>query len=61
VPLTAADLVRGALPAPSWIRTDRIVKLNSSLVVKSVGRVSERAVAAAVEQFCAHIGFAKLK
>jgi mRNA interferase MazF len=37
VPLTAADLVHGALPAPSWIRTDRIVTLNSSLVVKSVG------------------------
>jgi mRNA interferase MazF len=61
VPLTAADLVRGTLPAPSWIRTDRIVTLNSSLVVKSIGRVSERAVAAAIERFCTHIGFAKLK
>jgi mRNA interferase MazF len=61
VSLTAVDLVRGVLPAPSWIRTDRIVTLNSSLVVKSIGRVSERAVAAAVERFCAHIGFAKSK
>jgi mRNA interferase MazF len=61
VPLAAADLLRGALPAPSWIRTDRIVTLNSSLVVKSVGRVSERAIAAAVERFCAHIGFAQPK
>ena len=57
VPLTNADLVRGWLPAPSWIRTDRIVTLNSSLVVRSVGRVSERVVAAAVTRFCAHIGF----
>jgi mRNA-degrading endonuclease toxin of MazEF toxin-antitoxin module len=55
LPLTAADLVSGSLPAPSWIRTNRIVTLNASLVVKSVGRVSERTVAAAVERFCAYI------
>ena len=57
LPLTAADLVHGRLPAPSWIRTDRIVTLNASLVVKTVGRVSDRAVAAAVERFCARIGY----
>ncbi len=61
LPLAAADLARGTLPAPSWIRTDRIVTLNASLVVKSVGQVSERIVAAAVEHFCAHIGFTKAK
>ena len=33
---------RGRLPAPSWICTDRIVTLNSSLVIKQFGRVSER-------------------
>jgi hypothetical protein len=27
IPLTSSDLVRGALPAPSWIRTDRPVEL----------------------------------
>ncbi len=58
LPLTAADLVDGSLPAPSWICTDRIVTLNAGLVVKSVGRVSEGAVAAAVERFCTYIGFA---
>jgi mRNA interferase MazF len=57
VALTDADLVEGRLPAPSWIRTDRIVTLNASLVVKSVGRVSNHLVAAAVRRFCAHIGF----
>jgi hypothetical protein len=57
VPLASADLVSGALPAASWIRTDRIVTLNVSLVVKTVGRVSERKVAAAVQQVCAYIGF----
>ena len=57
VPIASADLVSGALPAASWIRTNRIVTLNVSLVVKTVGRVSERTVAAAVQQVCAYIGF----
>jgi mRNA interferase MazF len=56
VALTAADLVGGSLPAASWIRTDRVVTLNGSLVVKSVGRVSERVVSAAVAQLFAYIG-----
>ena len=59
LPVAASDLVTGSLPAASWIRTDRIVTLNISLVVKTVGRISERAVAVAVERFCAHIGFPK--
>ena len=56
VPLTTADLVIGMLPAPSWIRTDRIVTLNASLVVRTFGQVADRIVAAAVEEFCKHIG-----
>jgi mRNA interferase MazF len=55
VALTAADLVRGALPAASWIRTNRIVTLNGSLVVKAIGRVSERIVTDAIAQLVAHI------
>jgi mRNA-degrading endonuclease toxin of MazEF toxin-antitoxin module len=57
VPIASADLVSGALPAASWIRTDRIVTLNVSLVVKTVGRVSDGKIAAAVQQVCAYIGF----
>jgi mRNA interferase MazF len=56
VPLRESDLVSGALPAASWIRTNRVVTLNSSLVVKSIGQVSERIVAAAAAQLIAHIG-----
>jgi mRNA-degrading endonuclease toxin of MazEF toxin-antitoxin module len=59
LPIAASDLVTGSLPAASWVRTDRIVTLNISLVVKTVGRISERTVAVAVERFCAHIGFPK--
>jgi mRNA interferase MazF len=53
--LTAADLASGSLPAASWIRTNRVVTLNSGLVVKTIGRVSERTVSAAVAQLFAYI------
>ncbi len=56
-PLTSTDLVHGRLPAPSWIRTDRVVTLNATLVVKSIGQVTARAVDDAVERFCAVIGY----
>src|SRR3954454_7804826 len=56
LPVTASDLVTGLLPAASWIRTNRIVTLTASLVVKTVGRVSERILAAAVERVCGYIG-----
>jgi mRNA interferase MazF len=61
LPLTAADMLTGTLPAASWIRTNRIVTLDASLVVKTVGRISDRAVAAAVERFCAYIGYPERK
>ena|SRR5437773_308756 len=56
LPIAATDMVTGVLPAASWIRTNRIVTLNASLIVKTIGRVSDRAVTAAVAHFCAHIG-----
>jgi mRNA interferase MazF len=59
LPLAASDLVSGSLPAASWIRTNRIVTLNASLVVRTIGRVSERVVATAVQRFCAHIGYSR--
>lgn len=59
VALTAAGLVSGSLPAASWIRTNRVVTLNSALVVKTVGRVSDAVVAAAVARLIANIGASK--
>jgi mRNA interferase MazF len=61
LPVAASDLVTGSLPAASWVRTNRIVTLDTSLVVKTVGRVSERSVAAAVQRFCAYVGFQERK
>lgn len=59
VPLPPTGLVRGTLPAPSWIRIDRIVTLSASIVVKPVGRVTDDIVAIAVSRFCALIGGAQ--
>ena len=59
VSLTAVNLISGSLPVASWIRTDRIVTLNSSLVVRVIGRVSENAVSAAVAQLIAYIAPAR--
>jgi len=56
LPIVPADLTSGTLPAPSWIRTNRIVTLNASLVVKTVGRIREPAIAEAVRRVCAYIG-----
>jgi mRNA interferase MazF len=51
VPLVQTDMIQGTLPVASWIRIDRIVTLNNSLVIKKVGRVSEHVVVHAVERF----------
>jgi len=61
LPIAATDMLTGVLPAPSWIRTNRIVTLNSSLVVKIIGQVSDRVVAVAVQHVCAYIGYPERK
>jgi mRNA interferase MazF len=57
VPLSNSNLIEGVLPAPSWIRTDRVVTLNGGLVVKTIGKVADHLLASAVERLCAYIGF----
>jgi mRNA interferase MazF len=61
IPLRPADLVHGRLPAPSWIRIDRIVTLNATLVIKTIGQVTDLVVETAVERFCNGIGYPKPK
>ncbi len=51
-----ADLVQGALPAASWIRTNRVVTLNASLAMKTIGQASERLVSEAATRLFAYIG-----
>ena len=55
LPLAADDLVSGTLPAASWIRTDRVVTLNVSPVIKRFGRVPNRMLATAVDRVCAYL------
>ena len=55
IALASVDLIRGNVPVQSWIRIDRIVTLNASLIVKTIGTVSAGIVDAAVEGFCARI------
>ena len=55
IPLVPGDLVQGDLPRASWIRTDRAVTLNASLVIKAFGRASEAVVTAALARLCAFV------
>ena len=59
VGLKAESLSRGTLPAPSWIRIDRIVTLNAGLIVRTIGHVRDDIVQQSIERFCAHIGLRK--
>lgn len=56
VTLTQADMTDGVLPAASWVRADRVVTLNASLVIKRVGRVAQPILAASVQRLCLLIG-----
>jgi hypothetical protein len=55
VPLTQSRMTAGTLPAPSWIRTDRIVTLSSKLVIKTVGKVAAQVVHEAAHEMCQRI------
>jgi mRNA interferase MazF len=53
--LSPSDLVKGTLPVASYIRFDRIVTLNRSLVIKIIGQVNNRLVADAIDRLCARL------
>ncbi len=54
--LQADELVDGALPLTSWVRTNKVVTLHVGLVVKRFGRVSDRMRAAVASEVCGFIG-----
>ena len=56
IAIDPSSLVHGSLPLASWIRTDRIVTLNASLVIKAFGRVSEEVITAALTRLCSFVG-----
>ena len=52
IPLQNESLVEGQLPKPSWIRTDRIVTLNASLVIKAFAKIKTNVHSQAVDTLC---------
>lgn len=42
----------GALPVPSWIRTDKVITLRETVVSKVMGRVDESTRLQCVQQLC---------
>lgn len=50
-------LKEGQLPRQSWVRTDRIVTLNQSLVIKSFAISSELLVNEVMTDLCCYLGW----
>ncbi len=50
------QLDKGSLPKPSWVRTDRIVTLNHSLVIKNLATCRDDLVTKVIAALCDHIG-----
>ena len=52
IPLQNDSLMEGQLPKPSWIRTDRVVTLNASLVIKAFAKIRTEVQRQAVGGLC---------
>lgn len=52
VPLQNDSLIEGELPKPSWVRTDRVVTLNASLVNKVFAQTKTDIQRQAVNGLC---------
>jgi mRNA interferase MazF len=44
IPISSSDMVTGQLPKPSVIRSDKVYTLDQSIVVKSIGHLSNKIV-----------------
>lgn len=51
-PLSPDDLVEGALPLVSWVRTDKIVTLHTGLIARRFGRVTAEVRATVAGDAC---------
>jgi mRNA interferase MazF len=52
VALQNDSLLEGQLPKPSWIRTDRIVTLSASLVIKEFAKIKPDVHRQAISGLC---------
>lgn len=55
IALTDADMIEGRLPVASWVRIDRVVTLNVSVVAKVFGCVGNELVERVVKAVCARV------
>ena len=44
IPISSSDMVTGQLPKPSVIRSDKVYTLDQSIVIKSIGHLSNKIV-----------------
>lgn len=56
LPIGNDRMVSGSLPKPSWVRFDRVISLNISLVIKELAEVEKPLVEEAVSRFCNQLG-----
>lgn len=56
IPVSPGDLVAGALPMASWVRTDRLITLSSALAIKSFGQTSTSFVQQVLDAVCKRAG-----
>lgn len=47
--------VAGSIPLDSWIKTNSAFSLSTSLLVKSIGQISEKQRLNCVDQLCKHL------
>lgn len=50
------DCLVAALPKPTWIRTDKVFSFNEALVVKVVGKLSDKLIQQALDKLCKVVG-----
>ncbi len=58
LPVSAADLVEGALPKACWIRCDKVFTLSESSIVKTFGVISPQALQCVLQGLCSVVGYA---
>lgn len=56
IELQQIDLKLGVLPKRSYVRPDKLVTLNESLIVQRIGKLSDVAFARIHQSVCLHIG-----
>jgi mRNA interferase MazF len=56
VPLTQNDFQKGVLPKPSYVRTSKLYTLNSRIIARQFGALSEDAFARAHAAICVRLG-----